>query len=159
MLYLNEVTKENWIDIIRLSSAEDQKNKVFEKTIASNCLSLAQASLYENWVVKSIYSEKILVGFTMYGYSDELGGYELCRLMIDYRFQGKGYGKESLELIVGEMERTFQCKEVLLCVQPDNTKAIKLYTSFGFEDTGRTIRGNVDEHIYLYNLDKGSIRA
>lgn len=62
LLYLNDVTKENWIDIIRLSSAEDQKNKVFEKTIASNCLSLAQASLFDSWVVKSIYYEETLVG-------------------------------------------------------------------------------------------------
>lgn len=158
LLYLNDVTQENWIAIIRLSSAEDQKNKIFEKTIASNCLSLAQASLYDSWVVKSIYHDETLVGFTMYGYSDELGGYEICRLMIDYRFQGKGYGKESLKLIVGEMKKTFQCKEVLLCVQPDNTNAIKLYENFGFEDTGKTIKGNVDEHIYSYIIDKGSNR-
>lgn len=158
LLYLNDVTRENWIDIIRLSSAEDQQNKIFEKTIASNCLSLAQASLYDSWVVKSIYYEKTLVGFTMYGYSDELEGYEICRLMIDYHFQGKGYGKESLKLIVGEMGRTYQCKEVLLCVQPDNTKAKRLYTNFGFEDTGKTIKGNVDEHVYSFMLDKGSIR-
>ncbi|MDF2792049.1 MAG: hypothetical protein K0S80_5151, partial [Neobacillus sp.] len=37
MITLNEITKQNWLDIVRLSSAEDQRNKVFEKTIASNC--------------------------------------------------------------------------------------------------------------------------
>ncbi|MFX3672916.1 MAG: GNAT family N-acetyltransferase [Paenisporosarcina sp.] len=107
----------------------------------------------DGWTVKSIYHESKLIGFTMYGYSDELQGYELCRLMIDYRFQGKGYGKKSLQLIVKEMQTIFRCKEILICFQPENSKAKNLYENFGFKDTGKTITGNVDELIYSYTFD------
>ena len=148
LLYLKDIDEHNWIDVIRLSSAEDQRNRIFEKTIASNCLSIAQASITKSWTTKAIYDEETLIGFTMYGYSDELGGYELCRLMVDYRFQGKGYGKQSLRLILDEMQLRYDCKEILICFAPDNLAAKNLYESNGFTDTGKTIKGNVDELIY-----------
>jgi hypothetical protein len=31
MITLKEVTKQNWLEIVRHSSAEDQKNRVFER--------------------------------------------------------------------------------------------------------------------------------
>ncbi|MEE6450868.1 GNAT family N-acetyltransferase [Gottfriedia acidiceleris] len=143
MLNLKSISKENWIEVVRLCSSEDQKNKIFEETIASNCLSIAQASIEDNWRVKAIYNEKTLIGFTMYGYSDELIGYEICRLMIDYHFQGNGFGKEALPLIVEEMKKEYKCTEILICFQPDNIKAKNLYKNFGFKNTGKIIKGNV----------------
>jgi diamine N-acetyltransferase len=148
VLNLKSISNENWIDVVRLCSREDQKNKIFEEMIASNCLSIAQASIENNWRIKAIYNENTLIGFTMYGYSDELIGYELCRLMIDYHFQGNGFGKKALRLIVEEMQKEYNCTEILICFQPDNIKAKKLYENFGFKDTGKIIKGNVDELIY-----------
>jgi len=152
MLSLKIIGQDNWLQVIRLASSEDQKNRIFERTIASNCLSLAQASISKNWATKAIYDDEQLIGFTMYGYSEELQGYELCRLMIDYNFQGKGYGKKALKAVVEEMQKEFGCQEILICFQPDNEPAKKLYEKFGFADTGKTIKGNVDELIYKLNL-------
>lgn len=147
-IQIKEITKQNWFDVVLLSSSEDQKNKIFEKDIASNCFSLTQASIEENWITRAIYNDDNLVGFTMYGYSKELNGYEICRMMIDYRFQGKGYGKSSLKLVVEDMVRRFECNEILLCFNPDNKTAQKLYESVGFTNTGRVIKGWHDEHVY-----------
>jgi diamine N-acetyltransferase len=148
MITLKDVTKQNWFDIIRLSSAEDQKNKVFEKTIASNCLSLAQASIEENWTVKAIYQNDMPIGFTMYGYSDELAGYEICRIMIDYKFQGNGFGKKALLLVIKEMVNQFKSEEIYITFVPDNEIAKQLYLSVGFKDTGKVIKAVEDELIY-----------
>lgn len=148
MITLKEVTKQNWLEIVRLSSAEDQKNRVFEKTIASNCLSLAQASIEKNWTTKAIYLNKTPIGFTMYGYSDELAGYEICRIMIDYKFQGNGYGKQALLLVTKEMENQFHCDEIFITFVPENEVAKKLYLSVGFKDTGNVIKALEDELIF-----------
>lgn len=148
MIILKEINNQNWLDIIRLSSAEDQRNKVFEKTIASNCLSLAQASIEKNWTAKAIYQGDTPIGFTMYGYSDELSGYEICRIMIDYKYQGNGYGKQALVLVIEEMVNQFKCDEILITFVPENEIAKQLYTSLGFKDTGRVITAVDDECIY-----------
>ena len=148
MITLKAVTKQNWLDIVRLSSAEDQQNRVFEKTIASNCLSLAQASIEENWTVRAIYQGDTPIGFAMYGYSNELSGYEICRIMIDYKFQGNGYGKQALLLVIQEMVNQFHCEEILICFVPENEKAKQLYLSVGFKDTGNVIKAVEDELIY-----------
>jgi len=148
MITLKAVTKQNWLDIVRLSSAEDQQNRVFEKTIASNCLSLAQASIEENWAVRAIYQGDTPIGFAMYGYSNELSGYEICRIMIDYKFQGNGYGKQALLFVIQEMVNQFHCEEILICFVPENEKAKQLYLSVGFKDTGNVIKAVEDELIY-----------
>lgn len=153
MLSLREITKDNWLDIILMCSGEDQQNRIFEKTIASNCLSIAQASMDDQWTTKAIQDEDLLVGFTMFGYSDELEGYELCRLMIDYRFQGKGYGKAALQLILAEMKIQTTDLGILVCFQSDNSIAKKLYEQVGFKDTGRRIKGNVEELVYSYTFE------
>ncbi|WP_045518988.1 GNAT family N-acetyltransferase [Neobacillus niacini] len=151
MITLKEVNKQNWLDIIRLSSAQDQQNRVFEKTIASNCLSLAQASIEENWRVKAIYHVDTPIGFTMYGYSDELAGHEICRIMIDYKFQGNGYGKQALLLVIKEMVNQYNCDEIFITFVPENEKAKQLYLSVGFKDTGRVIKAVEDELIFSFN--------
>jgi diamine N-acetyltransferase len=150
MIILREVTKQNWIDVVRLSSAEDQQNRIFEKMIASNCLSLAQASIEDNWTVKAIYQNDTLVGFTMYGFSEEFSGYEICRIMIDYRFQGNGYGKQALNLVIKEMLNQFKCHEIFISFVPENEKAKQLYLSVGFKDTGRVIEAGEVEIIYSF---------
>jgi diamine N-acetyltransferase len=150
LITLKEINKENWFDVIKLYSAEDMKNKIFESNIASNCFSLAQASIDKNWITKAIYHGELLVGFTMYGYSEELSGYELCRIMIHYNQQGKGYGKKALLLILEEMTKLYQCEEILITFLPDNSKAKNLYESIGFKDTGRVIKGLDDELVYSY---------
>lgn len=157
MIQLKEITKENWFEIIQLRSAEDQKNKIFERDIASNCLSLTQASMEGTWTVKAIYDKDTPVGFTMYGFSEELTGYEICRIMIDYRHQGKGFGKQALKLVIANMIVQFDCDEILLTFHPENEKAKKLYESVGFKDTGKVITQFVDELIYSYKLNENTL--
>lgn len=139
---LCEVTQENWIECIKLTTNSSGKLTIFEEYVASNAVSLAQSKVDSQWIPRAIYYGDQMVGFAMYGYSESLSGYEVCRLMIDHRYQGQGYGRAALQLVLQEMINAFQPTEILLSTNPLNTTAIGLYSSLGFEDTGRTIVGN-----------------
>ena len=94
-----------------------------------------------------LYDGAALVGFAMIGYGDlpgeenpaiSAGNYCLWRLMIDERWQGRGYGKQAIEKLI-EYVRTFPCGSAEYCwlsYDPDNQKARKLYNGFGFMETG-----------------------
>jgi diamine N-acetyltransferase len=142
---LRNVTSENWIECIRLTTNKEGKRFVFEEFVASNAVSLAQANIQPFWVTKAIYQGDTMIGFTMYGYPPHLGFYEICRLMIDYRFQGQGYGKQALQTVIAEMRRSYDCQEIYLSFDPRNELAKRLYMSQGFEDTGRKLD---DELLY-----------
>ena len=83
----------------------------------------------------------------MYGYCYEDNFYELCRLMIHHKYQGRGYGKEAIKIIIEEMKKLKECKEIFLSFYPENIKAKNLYEDVGFKNTGEIINGEL-----LYSL-------
>lgn len=42
--------------------------------------------------------------------------------MIDERYQGKGYGKHALQIIIDEMFRSFGCDKIYLSMAPNNSR-------------------------------------
>lgn len=73
----------------------------------------------------------------MYGwYSKKDRSVWLDRFMIDYNFQGNGYAKQFLRLLITYLQQEYQCKKIYLSLHPDNNLAMKLYESFGFHLTG-----------------------
>ena len=95
-----------------------------------------------------IYDDDIPVGFVMIGYDKDDywddapaiadNNYNLWRLMIDKKYQQKGYGRKAIELAL-EFIKTFPCGRAEYCwlsYEPDNKVAKALYESFGFIETG-----------------------
>lgn len=94
-----------------------------------------------------IYDDETLVGFLMIGYDCldwedapgvAKGNYSIWRLMIDKNHQGKGYGKQAMELALSYIA-TKPCGEsdtVWLSYEPENAVAKALYHSFGFRENG-----------------------
>ena len=101
MLHLKTITKDNWFQAVSLRVREDQVNLV-----ASNAVSLAQLNFLENFHAKGIYQDDDMIGFTLYGIDEEDHEYWIYRLMIDQKYQGKGYGKESLKLVIEDIRTT-----------------------------------------------------
>lgn len=67
------------------------------------------------------------------------GAYCLWRLMIDARYQGRGYGRRALQQALSYI-RTFPCgpsEHCWLSYEPGNLKAKRLYESFGFAENGQ----------------------
>ncbi len=65
------------------------------------------------------------------------GNYNIWRLMIDKKIQGKGFGKKAIELAL-EFIYTFPCGTAEYCwlsYESDNDVARQLYKSVGFVET------------------------
>ena len=148
-IILKDVTKENWMECINLRSSKDKVNSIFEEFVASNAFSIAQSKIEEEWVTKAIYDNETLIGFTMYGFYEKYKFYEISRLMIDYKFQQRGYGTQALLKIIDEMKNYKNCKEIFLTIGQGNEIAIKIYKEIGFKDTGRII---ANELVYKLEL-------
>ena len=157
---LVDITKENWIKVIFLTTNQKvtiQGNEapynagsmptLCEEFVASNALSIVQ-SIYENgWITKAIEYEGDLVGFTMYGYCEDNDFYELCRIMIDRKHQGRGYGTQAIKLVLEEMKTIDGCKEVYLLTDPKNIIGKHVYEKIGFISENRMMDG---EELYKY---------
>ncbi|MBY6758870.1 GNAT family N-acetyltransferase [Clostridium botulinum] len=130
-LHLEEVTIKNWRSIVALKVNENQQN-----FIESNAYSLAEWKFIPDFHPKAIYDNNKLIGFAMYGYFEKETRLWLDRFMIDYKYQNKGYGKSSLELLISVMINEYKCNKIYLSIFKDNIEAIKLYEKFGFEFNG-----------------------
>jgi len=132
MVHLEPVTKENLDAVLSLKVDESQKHFV-----SSTAESLAQAYVYTKTAFPfAVYDHQEIVGFIMMGYYEEKKYYTLWKLLIDQRYQGRGYGKAALELGIVFLKERFQVKEIYTGVIPGNSAAKSLYRSIGFEDTG-----------------------
>lgn len=147
MIKLEKINGKNIWDILKLHVSEKQKHFV-----ASNDISIIEAytAITGNGHAFpfGIYEDDTPIGFLMVGFDTDdywddapviaKGNYNLWRLMIDKRYQGKGYGKEAVRLAL-EFIKTFPCGKAEYCwlsYEPKNEIASQLYRSFGFVETG-----------------------
>ena len=152
MIRLEKITPANVWDIINLKVAKEQKTFV-----ASNKGSIiaAYAAIGTGCVAFpfGIYDDKKPVGFLMIGYNEAVlydydddfkapeiakNNYSLWRLMIDKKYQKRGYGKQAVKLAL-DFIRTWPCGKAEYCYlsyEPENEVAAKLYHSFGFTENG-----------------------
>lgn len=152
MIELRPVTKDNWEALIDLKVREAQKNFV-----ASNLYSIAQAQFgdeYEgHWDLYpfGIYDGDAPVGFLMYGINIDHSGHQafIQRLMVDEKFQGRGYGRFGMEAILETFRANELIKVVGISYEPENEGARKLYASLGFVETGRIIEDEVEAVLKL----------
>ena len=162
-MQLVDITSENWEDVIFLTTNESVTVKSGEESfeakgmpslcenhVASNALSIVQSVYEDGWIVKAIEHEGELIGFTMFGWCEEEGFYELCRFMIDIRYQNRGYGTQALRMILDEMKSRFGCKEIFLSTGPGNVRAKHVYEKVGFRSEHRMLD---DEELYKIVLE------
>ncbi|MCM3744610.1 GNAT family N-acetyltransferase [Sporosarcina luteola] len=131
MLHLESITKDNWVKAISLRVREDQVNFV-----ASNSVSLAQLNFLENFHAKGIYLGEEMIGFALYGIDEDDHEYWIYRMMIDQKHQGKGYGKEAIQLVIDDIQSIKEdCHQTItLSYEPANEHAIRIYEKMGFKE-------------------------
>lgn len=100
MIHFAEVNEENWR--LDLTVSEEQKHFV-----SSPHRIYARAYAYRNARSRAfvIYEGETPVGVGLYYDCPELDAYDLSQLLIDYRYQGRGYGKTAVKMILDEMRR------------------------------------------------------
>lgn len=134
-LHLEPVTAQNREEILRLGVLPGQKGYI--ETVAQ-CME--EAGEYGGWRPVGIYDGDLPVGFSMYGFFREEyppeGRLWLDRLLIDARFQGRGYGRAALEALQERLSREYPEKDVYLSVIEGNDVATRLYEQYGFRFIG-----------------------
>ena len=140
---LRPVDQANYRDCISLSVAAGQ-----ERFVASNVQSLADAYVWRDAAEPyAVYADDEPVGFALlYPLVEdedvyplpadaEVHGLVLVRLMVDARFQGRGYGRNALEAVVA-LTRERGLDRLRLSVVPENEQALEFYRRNGFVETG-----------------------
>ena len=163
MIQLKDIDHSNWIRCIELEITEEQK-----QFVNPNIFSLAEAYVHSGekkdaeefyrCMPFAIYSDEGMVGFTMITYEketdyDDKAGYEIYRIMIDRKHQGKGYGKEALKLIL-EYIKTFPCgkaESVYAEWHPNNIASNRLFEEYDFIVVGTDEDGAVVARMNISN--------
>jgi diamine N-acetyltransferase len=144
-LTFRDITKSSFDECVELKVRDDQK------FVASNLYSIAQSKIWPGLIPLAVYYDETMVGFVMYRLDHEKKELDLCRLMVDQRYQHRGYGRGALELL-----RDIACREpgierIVLSTRPANAYGIKVYEKFGFRDTGVLEDG---EEVFVLDLPK-----
>lgn len=135
---LEPIGPENWLSCIQLQVTESQRHFV-----ASNVFSLAQAKIFDQYVPLAVCDgdhPDVMVGFAMYGpHLPSLVPW-IDRLMIDRRFQRRGFGRAAMVELMARIQRE-RPGPMRISYDPDNRAAEALYASLGFELTGEMLEG------------------
>ena len=99
---------------------------------------MQEADEIQDWHPVGLYVDEELVGFAMYGNISEPKYTRLWfdRLLIDQRYQSRGYGSLAFEIVLEEIKKTYPGKDIYLSVYDDNIRAIQMYIKHGFAYTG-----------------------
>ena len=105
---------------------------------------------------RGIYVGDVPVGFAMISdnippdRSEYLGPYFLWRLMIDTRWQRRGYGRRALDLVVEHVRADPAATELLLSLVPGTAGSPRgFYEHYGFRPRGDWFDG---EEVYVLPL-------
>ena len=130
---LREITRETVDEVLRLEVAPEQIGRF----VASNAKSIAQAHYYpENAWFRAIYAGETPVGFVMLWDDPVKHEYGLWRLMVDGRYQGRGYGRKALELVIDHVRTRPGATALDAGAHPGEGSPISFYEKLGFALTG-----------------------
>jgi diamine N-acetyltransferase len=152
-IQLKKLTRANWEECIHLRVAASQQGFV-----ADNLFSLAEAKIDRSLVPLAIYDGGTMVGFLMYGRDPEEGRYWIVRLMVDEKYQGRGYGKAAMLQVIGKLKRKKDCYDISISHEPENAVADRLYVQLGFENTGEIIEGEGVKRLLLARRENTTAR-
>jgi len=139
---LKKITRLNLRAILELDVKQEQKSLV-----ASNAVSIAEAYFNKDAWFRAIYADSQPIGFVMISDTSlkyknnpkHIPSYFLWRFMIDKKYQGKGYGKEAMNLIINHVKTRPKAVEFLLSHSKSDGNAGLFYKKYGFEYTGKEI--------------------
>jgi diamine N-acetyltransferase len=146
---LREITPENFKECINLKVGDAQATFV-----APNVTSIAQSKIYPTMTPMAVYADDAMVGFVLFGRDTDDDKYYLVRIMIDEKYQGKGYGRAAIGEVVEKVRENEDCDALYLSFVPENTGAEALYKSIGFEPTGEISHGEIVMRYVIKNNEQ-----
>ena len=140
---LREITPANRAAVEALAVAPEQ-----EAHVTGVVESLAEGEVTPDacpWS-RAVYCDDTPIGFVMLSdgippeRSQYLGPYFLWRLLIDARYQGRGFGTAALDLVVEHVRTRPDAQELLTSYVPGPAEPLAFYLQYGF-----TLTGEVDD--------------
>lgn len=128
---LREVTKEDVRAICRLAVAPGQMSFV-----APNAVSFAEALFEPKAWYRGVYADGTPVGFAMLSIDRDAPEYYLWRFMIDARYQGRGYGRAAMALIIDFVRTLPRATDLIVSWVPGDGGPEPFYRGLSFEATG-----------------------
>ncbi len=147
---LREITGDNYFQVLELKISPEQEAAKF---VAPVVRSLADAWFYREEGItypKAVYADEDLVGFIMYELDTEEQQVFIWRFLIDQRYQGKGYGRQTIEVVLKMAKEQAQMTKVVADYVDGNEPMKKILLDLGFEETG--FNQEINEHIMVYQL-------
>ncbi|HEY7351049.1 MAG TPA: GNAT family N-acetyltransferase [Ktedonobacterales bacterium] len=154
-LTIQAVTRANWRAALQLRVLPEQQRFVADYSpIAALVLAKAYVgAMGLQWLPHVFYRAEEMIGFAALArQAEDSSLYWVLHFFIDARYQGQGYGKAALELLLQEVEQQHSgCQVIQLTVHPENVAAQRLYTQAGFLPVGETLE---DEPVYRLRLPR-----
>ena len=141
---LRQIDRSLWDTCCQLRVSEGQRSFV-----ASSAYSLAQAAYEPDTHPMGILRDGELVGFVMYDFDSDGNVWNMCRLMVDEKFQKQRIGETAIGLLLEYVRARHGHVLFHTSAEPENAVAIALYEKMGFQKTGRIVCGEVDLEIQL----------
>jgi diamine N-acetyltransferase len=147
---LRVLTNDNFIGVMNLEVAENQK-----KFVAPNSVSMAVAHFSKYATMRGIFLGDEPVGFMMLadpvtGEEEFNGMYFLWRFMIDKKYQGKGYGKAALKLIIEYVRNRPNADYLYSSYEPGENSPENFYLEkIGFQKTDKMLGNEIMIRIKL----------
>jgi diamine N-acetyltransferase len=141
---LREVTAETVGAICNLKVASEQ-----EQFVAPNAFSIAQAHFDQLAWFRAIYADETPVGFIMLSDNPQAPEYFLWRLMIAAEYQGQGFGRRAIALLIDYVRTRPGAPQLLVSYHPGEGSPRGFYRKLGFEETGEMEEGEVVMRLIL----------
>ncbi|RXJ71856.1 GNAT family N-acetyltransferase [Veronia nyctiphanis] len=128
---LQDITKDNWVDMIDLEITKEQ-----EKFVALPAEAIAASKFYDYYVNRGIYLGDKPVGFIQYypNYDNEKPNeIFIDQLLVDVSLQGKGYGSEAVKLVLEEIKQLKDFNSVSICYVEGHDIMKKFFEQFSFK--------------------------
>lgn len=142
---LRPICEDNVVAIIKLDVAEHQKDLV-----APNSVSIAQAAHTTNRWERAIYADEEPVGYVLLSENRTKPRYYVWRYMIDHRYQGMGFGRRAMELIIEYVRTLPNATEMYVTYVPVDHGPRDFDAGLGFADTGVDHEGELEMKLELY---------
>ena len=148
MVEFKEITEDNFEKVLKLKISEEQDKNRF---VAPNVRSLADAYLYRNAgdvFPFSVEDDGEVVGFILLDEDVEEKEYMIWRMMVDERFQGRGYGKAIVKKVIEQFEGDERFDILIADYVVGNEPMKKLLESLGFKE--KEFDESINEYVMEY---------
>ena len=135
---LQPVTGDTWKAVAQLTVTPHQT-----AFVATPSYYLAMCCYGDTWHPLAVTVDDAVIGLCLWGIDPADGSCWLGGVLIDQRYQGRGYGKATVQAALALLAAEHAQHAFALSYHPRNQVAKQLYQSLGFRETGEVVDDEV----------------